>query len=139
MVKLDLITNKLNGLRKKNAGQEPENLSVWGKIKKIISLIVTWIYRLRGVILAAPVVYAALKIADYNRDHLPETVGLNLQSTGEFAMSISRELAVFGPLVLTAACLTLMLCSRKVMYPWAVSIFTLVIPILLLISNIYPA
>ena len=44
-----------------------------------------------------------------------------------------------GSIVLILACLALMLCSRKVMYPWAISIFTLALPVLLLISNIYPA
>ena len=39
---------------------------------------------------------------------------------------------------LLAACLLLMLCSRKAMYPWAISLFTLIVPILLLISNRYP-
>ena len=52
---------------------------------------------------------------------------------------ISRDMAVLGPLGLTVACLLLMFCSRKAMYPWAISIFTLVLPLLLLISNLYPA
>ena len=83
--------------------------------------------------------YAALWLARYNMNHLPEPVGLNLQTTGEFATTVSLEMAVYGPLGLTLACLALMLCSRKVMYPWAISIFTLALPVLLLISNIYPA
>ena len=44
-----------------------------------------------------------------------------------------------GPLGLTAACLLLMFCSRKAMYPWAISIFTLALPVLLLVSNVYPS
>ena len=40
---------------------------------------------------------------------------------------------------LTAACLLLMFCSRKAMYPWAISIFTLALPVLLLVSNVYPS
>ena len=32
-----------------------------------------------------------------------------------------------------------MFLSRKAMYPWAISIFSLAIPILLLLSNRYPA
>lgn len=138
MAKLEGITRKLNVFQKKEPDAVQENLSTWAKIKKVIGLIVTWIYRLRGVILSVPVVYAALKIAEYNMEHLPESVGLNLQATGEFASTVSRELAVYGPLGLTAGCLLMMLCSRKVMYPWAISIFTLVIPILLLFSNQYP-
>ena len=139
MEKLENLKKKLNLFQKKEPAAVPENLSTWEKVKKITGLIVTWIYRLRGLILASPVAYAAIWLANYNMNHLPEPVGLNLQSTGEFATTVSLELAVYGPLGLTLACLLMMLCSRKIMYPWAISIFTLVLPVLLLISNIYPA
>lgn len=112
--------------------------SVYTKVKRVIGILVMCIYRLRSVFLALPVVYYALKLAAYNSSHLPEEVGVNLQSTGEFAMTISRELAVTTPLAVTGACLILMFTSRKALYPWAVSIFTLILPILLLVSNLYP-
>ena len=113
--------------------------SVWGKIKRVIGILIMCIYRLRSVFLAIPVVYFAMKLAAYNGKHLPEEVGLNLLSNGEFAMTISRELAVTGPFVVTCACLVLMATSRKALYPWAISIFTLILPVLLLVSNLYPA
>ena len=109
------------------------------KINSLISFIGTVLFRLRKLVLAAPVVYYALKIALYNREHLPEQVGINLQSSGEFAQMITRDMAVMGPLGLTAACLLLMFCSRKAMYPWAISIFTLALPLLILFTNLYPA
>ena len=112
---------------------------VVGKINHVINIIGTWLFRLRKFVMAAPVVYYAVKLAQYNSQNLPEQVGLDMQSTGEFAQMISRDLAVMGPLALTAACLLLMFCSRKAVYPWAISIFTLALPILLLLSNIYPA
>ena len=112
--------------------------SVLKKISRVFGLILTWIYRLRGIFLAIPVVYAAMKLASYNMEHLPQVVGINLQSSGAFADTISREFAVYGPLGVTAACLVLMLCSRKVMYPWAISVFTLILPVILLLSNRYP-
>lgn len=112
--------------------------SLYTKVKRIIGILIMLIYRLRSVFLALPVVYYALKLAAYNAKHLPEQVGVNLLSTGEFALTISRELAVTAPLGVTAACLVLMLASRKALYPWAVSIFTLILPLLLLISNLYP-
>ena len=111
---------------------------VIGKINRIINLIGLWLFRLRKFVLAAPVVYYALKLAEYNRTHLPELVGINLQSTGEFAQYISRNMAVMGPLALTGGCLVLMFCSRKAMYSWAISVFTLSLPLLLLLSNAYP-
>jgi len=113
--------------------------TVIGKINYVINFIGMWLYHLRKFVMAAPVVYGALKLAQYNREHLPEQVGLNLLSNGEFAVMISRELAVTAPLAVTAACLVLMFTSRKALYPWAVSIFTLILPVLLLISNLYPA
>jgi len=113
--------------------------AVVAKINSVINFIAVWLFRLRKFVMAAPVVYYALKLADYNRTNLPEQVGLNLQATGEFARMISREMAVTGPLALTIGCLFLMFCSRKATYAWAVSIFTLALPILLLISNLYPA
>lgn len=113
--------------------------AVAAKVNSIINLIFVWLFRLRKPVMAAPVVYFALKLAAYNREHLPEQVGIDLQSTGEFAQTISRQLAVTGPLALTLACLLLMFCSRKTMYPWAISIFTLALPLLLLLSNVYPA
>lgn len=109
------------------------------KTNNVINLIGVWLFRLRKIVMAAPVVYFALKLASYNMAHLPEQVGIDLQSTGEFAQTISRSLAVTGPLGLTLACLLLMFCSRKTIYPWAISIFTLTLPLLLLLSNAYPA
>lgn len=111
---------------------------VIGKVNRVINLIGLWLFRLRKFVLAAPVVYYALKLAEYNRTHLPEQVGINLQSTGEFAQYISRNMAVMGPLALTGGCLVLMFCSRKAMYSWAISVFTLALPLLLLLSNAYP-
>lgn len=124
-------TNDATGMEKVKA--------VVTKINSVINLIGMTIYHLRKFVMAAPVVYYALKLADYNRSHLPEQVGLNLQATGEFTHMISRQMAVMGPLALTIACLLLMFCSRKAMYSWAVSIFTLALPLLILISNVYPA
>lgn len=112
--------------------------AVVGKINSVINTIGVWLFRLRKFVMAAPVVYYALKLAAYNRTHLPEQVGINLQSTGEFAQYISRNMAVMGPLALTIGCLILMFCSRKAMYSWAISIFTLTLPLLLLLSNAYP-
>lgn len=110
-----------------------------GKCNSAINFVLVWLYRLRKVVLALPVAYYALKIAEYNSQHLPEQVGIHLQATGEFAMTIGRGSAVMYPLALTAGCLALMFCSRKAMYSWAISVFTLALPILLLVSNVYPA
>lgn len=109
------------------------------KVNSLLSFIGNVLFRLRKLVLAAPVIYGALRLAFYNRAHLPVEVGINLQSSGAFAQMISRDMAVMGPLGLTAACLLLMFCSRKALYPWAISVFTLALPLLILFSNLYPA
>ena len=138
MVKMDMVAEKWSGLREQVIAWWNSGGTIYSKIKKVIGIIVMVLYRLRKVFLAIPVVYYALKLAKYNSQHLPEQVGINLQSTGIFADFISRDAAVMYPLGITAACLVLMFFSRKALWPWAVSLFTLALPLLLLISNIYP-
>lgn len=110
---------------------------VFGRIEKVIGLICIWIYRLRKIIMAIPVVVLAIRIASANMERLPEYVGLNLQSSGEFAMMVTRNYAVFGPLCVTGFCLLLMFCSRKTLFPWIISLFTLVLPYLIYLTNLY--
>ena len=128
-----------------NTGTFSENLKtaygktreVCAKIGNVIGIICNWIFRLRKVFMAAPVVYLAVRIAIENMERLPEYVGLNLQSTGEFAVMVTRSYAVFGPLLVTAFCLLLMFCSRKTLFPWIISIFSLVLPYLIYFTNFY--
>ena len=108
------------------------------KIVKTLKGIWKWCYRLRSVVLAIPVGVAAVFLALHNEINLPAKVGIDLQTTGEYAQLVSREVAVFGPLAITAVCLLLMFCSRKVLYPWLISVFSLALPLLLLITNIFP-
>ena len=139
MGKMDVLTEKWADLRQDISDGIDRTGSVYSRIKSIIGVIVMVLYRLRKIVLAIPVIYYALKLASYNMEHLPEVVGLDLQASGAFAQTISRSMAVMGPLGITAACLVLMFCSRKALYPWAVSVFTLALPLLILLSNQYPA
>lgn len=102
---------------------------------------ITWayIYKLRGVLLAVPVAIGAIWLACMNLAKLPDSVGINLLSNGDFSMMVPKVAAVFGPLAVTVLCIVLTLCSRKPLYPWLVSLFTLALPILILVTNIYPA
>lgn len=97
-----------------------------------------WVFKLRSIGLALPVAGCAVLLAVYNEATLPAQVGIDLQASGEYAQMVAREVAVFGPLALTALCLLLMFCSRRVIYPWLISIFSLMLPILILITNIFP-
>jgi len=97
-----------------------------------------WVYRLRSVILAIPVAVGAIVLALHNQANLPETVGINIQATGEYAQTVGRSVAVLGPLAVTAVCLLMVFCSRKVLYPWLISLFSLVLPLLVYITNVFP-
>lgn len=110
---------------------------VFSKIEEVITVICRCIFKLRKIFMAIPVVYLAVRIAMANMERLPEAVGLNLQSTGEFALMVTREYAVYGPVAVTAFCLILMFFSRKTLFPWVISIFTLVLPYLIYFTNIY--
>ena len=107
------------------------------KASRVIEVVCIWLYRLRKVIMAAPVVYFALKLARENAERLPKTVGLDLQATGEFAHTVSRTVAVQAPLLITTAALALMFLSKKAVFPWVVSILTLALPYLIYFTNMY--
>ena len=102
-----------------------------------------WVYKLRSLILAVPVAVAAVFLAIRNASLLPELVILDLAKSkgGNLifqSLTIGRNTAVIFPLVLTALCLLLMFCSKKVVYPWLISLFSLVLPVALLWINTFP-
>lgn len=129
--------------KKKNTFQVPEWMEkTWQVLKKIghvFASIGKWIFRLRGFFMAIPVALAALYLAARNMERLPEEVGINLLANGEYQYLISRGLAVMAPLVVTGVCLLMMWMSRRTIYPWIISIFSLVLPILIWITNVFPA
>lgn len=124
-----------------NIEEKPEETKKTGSFQKVwnvMRMIGNLIYRLRKIIISIPVVYYAIVFGVYNAKYLPDRVGLVLQSNGEFAQTVSRGLAVMGPLGVTAACLLLMFCSRRTLYPWLISIMSLLLPMLILLLNNYP-
>ena len=116
-----------------------KTLNVLKKIGNVLKSIAKWIYRLRGFFMAIPVVLAALYLATQNMARLPDEVGINLLANGQYEYLISRGLAVMGPLVITGVCLVMMLLSRRTIFPWIISIFSLVLPILIWVTNVFPA
>lgn len=109
------------------------------KTGDIMSLIGLWLWRLRKFVMAIPVIWLALYFARMNYNMLPPMVGIDLQTTGEYAQMISREAAVYGPLGVTASCLLMMFLSRRTFYPWLIALFSIALPVLILITNIFPA
>ena len=111
----------------------------FAKTGHILMTIWSYILKLRKFILAAPVVVAAFFLARMNMERLPDLVGLDLQTDGTFSVQMTREIAVLGPIALTAICLMLMFCSKRVLTPWVVSIVTLIVPIFIWFTNVFPA
>lgn len=98
-----------------------------------------WIFQARKLLLALPVLYLMLYFARLNWNVLPEQVGLHLQTSGDYAQYISKELAVYGPMGVTSGCLTMMFLSRKTIYPWMICMISMLLPLLILVTNIFPS
>ena len=139
MGKLNDVAQKWNGFYQKMKPGLDKGGAVCHKIGEVCSSVTDWIIKFRKVILTIPVAIAAIYLAILNAIKLPETVGINLLENGEYAYLVSRSVAVFGPLAVTALCLLLMMCSRKTLYPWIISVFSLVLPLIILLTNCFPA
>lgn len=116
-----------------------KTLAVLKKIGRVLAGVGKWIFHLRSFFMAIPVVLAALYLATKNMARLPEEVGINLLANGQYEYLISRGLAVLVPLVVTGVSLVMMFLSRRTIYPWIISIFSLVLPWLIYITNVFPA
>ena len=113
--------------------------SVMVNIINICEEVGVYMYHFRKLLLALPVVFASIYLARVNWTQLPDQVGLSLMANGQFAQLVEKEVAVYGPMGVTAVCLLLMVCSRRALYPWLISVFTLVLPVLILVTNIFPS
>ena len=106
---------------------------------RVMKAIWHYIYMFRAVIISLPVLAVAIWQAFVNASRLPEMVGINLLATGEYATIIPRTTAVLIPLLVTVGCILLTCFSKRILFPWLISAFTLVLPWLIWITNIYPA
>lgn len=136
----------------------------WGKVAPVLSAIKRffcslgeiffkiglYMYRLRSLLLAAPVAAVAVILAMDNQERLAETVEItkitfNPQAAdalfGLFELgtaTITRDVAVYGPAMITAACLLMMMCSKRTLYPFLISIFSLCLPLVIWFFSVYP-
>ena len=110
-----------------------------GKFFNVLAGIGSVLYKMRSVFLSIPVALVAVTLAIRNMRLLPKSVGINLLASGEYQWVVARNIAVLGPLAITAVCLLMMFCSRKVVHPWLISVFSLAIPIVIWITNVFPA
>ena len=98
-----------------------------------------YIMQYKKLFLATPIAAMAIILAIQNLFKLPALVGFLQDANGEFAFEMIREVAVLAPLVVTAVCLLLMFASKRTLTPWMVSLFSLILPLLILITNTFPA
>lgn len=133
------ITEKWDGFCEKLKPALAKAGLVYAQVTEVLTKIGKWIYRLRKLFLSIPVVWGAIYMARVNLGLLPERVGIGLLETGEYYTMVSRSTAIYGPMAITVGCLLMMLCSRRTLYPWVISLFTLVIPLLIYVTNAFPA
>lgn len=136
---MDNIAQKWATMREKVSPVMKKIGKFFRKTADILALIWRYIARFKRIIIAIPVAIGAVYMALWNMDRLPAKVGLGLQLDGTFDYMIAREIAVLGPIAVTALCLLLMFCSKRTLTPWLVSVFTLVLPIWIWIINVFPS
>lgn len=102
---------------------------------QVLGMTARWAYKLRSILLSIPVAVAALALAVRNLAQLPSEVGFNLLANGEYQFVLSRGMAACIPVAITAVCLVMMFLSKKVLYPWLISVFSLVLPLVIWLSN----
>lgn len=105
---------------------------------QVMGMTARWAYRLRSILLSIPVAVAAIALAMRNLRQLPTEVGINMLANGEYQWVISRSMAAWTPVAVTGVCLLMMFLSKKVLYPWLISVFSLVLPLVLLFTNTFP-
>lgn len=111
-------------------------------MKKVMDYL-KWAYKYRNIALAIPVVVIAVILAIVNMAALPAAVaiGVPVFSNGILLFQevmVSKILAVFIPLLVTAVCLLLMFLSKRVSFPFLISLFSLVLPIFFSIAAKLP-
>ena len=129
---------EISQAKQPNAGWE-KTKAVFRKIGRVLQIIGKVLFHLRKIFLAVPVVWAAFKVYAYGQANLPEAVGVWLLENGDYQFTLARESALMSCMAVTAACLVLMFCSRRTLTPWLVSVFSLALPVIILITNTFPA
>lgn len=121
----------------KNTGWQKTKLA-FQKTGRVLSIVGKVLFYMRKLFLAAPVVWVAVRLYGYAMEELPKTVGIMLQENGDYYQYLPRDTAAMGCMAVTAACLLMMFLSRRTLYPWLISVFSLVLPFLLILTNIFP-
>lgn len=113
------------------------------KEENLFKAICKWVYKLRSVFLSIPVAFASVILALTNLARLPNVITVYMPAVKDGVLALStmelaRGGAVLLPLLLTAACIVMVLLSRRVLYPWLISLLTLAVPIFFYYISIFP-
>ena len=139
MKELEQLRTKMQELRSKAQPYVEKADKGYRKAKDIWKKAKPWLWQSRKLLLAIPVVYLMLYFARLNWNVLPDAVGLHLLNTGDYAQYITKQMAVYVPMGITGGCLAMMFVSRKTLYPWMICMFSMLLPLLILVTNIFPS
>lgn len=114
-----------------------------GQLAQNLRSVFQWAYRLRSLVLTVPVAIGAVVLAIRNSQLLPVVVRFDIAAVKEAKLvfqtvSVGRGTAVIVPLLVTFACIAMVFCSKKQIYPFLVSLFSLSLPLVLLLINTFP-
>ena len=103
-----------------------------------------WMYNYRNILLTVPVAAVAVILALMNMAKLPDMIMISwpMIRNGMLAIQdimISKLLAVFAPLAVTAFCLLMVIASKRMTYPWLISVFSLALPLFFYFCSVFPA
>lgn len=103
-----------------------------------------WCYNLRNILLTVPVAALAAILAIVNMAKLPDSVMISWPMVRDGVLliqdiMISKLLAVFAPLAVTAFCLLMVIASKRMVYPWLISVFSLALPLFFYFCSVFPA
>ena len=98
--------------------------------------VLVWMFKLRSLALAIPVAVVAVILAMQNMALLPMEIGFGF---GQDVVMVSKFFVVTGCLIITAICLLMTVCSKRVIYPWIISLFSLLLPIIILLTTAFVA
>ena len=133
----------LKNMGQKIRGAWNNSASARGKIASFCSATGKWTYKLRAFVLAISIVVIAVILAVSNMATLPAAVAIGLPNivNGILVFQevlVSKILAVFIPLLVTAFCLLMMFLSKRISFPFLVSLFSLILPIFFSIAAKLP-
>ncbi len=132
------IQDKWNAMAEKSKPAREKCGKKCKTVKKKLHKFFSTVYRFRGVILASIVVLFSIVLAIMSGSMLPDQVGIDLQSDGSFSMMVPKLVAILFPMLITLVSLLFVLVSKRTLYPFLISMFTLTIPMLILLTNVFP-